>query len=560
MNKSYFNSIKNTLLSSKPSTAIRLLLMVLFVSLFANVASAQTNTWDGSNSNNWNTAANWSLNLVPTAAHDVVVPATFVPVVNANAVCKSLNISGTLTIGNNNTNRSLTVSGNVTINSGGILRSAGDGGNSLLISGNLVNNGTFDMNIGNADTEVTFNGTASQTISGIGATMDFNSITLTNAFPLVINREITIDNNWTNNGKTVSGTGVVIFTGTSSIVGPTVTTFPNLIVRGTVTQVINTSVSGNFTVESGKYNVNNATSYSLTIVGNYLQTGGLFDFNTGASGTSIMNLGGNLTNSVATTDSMTTSGSGAPNGQIVFNGSSTQNINYTISTASIWTTYTINAGSSVKFASNITLNGDSSDPKFFSDFNVNGIIDFGNFILSESSTNGSHFSLNSGAGLLTANVDGITTSGATGSIQVTNTRTFSTVANYTYNGSSAQVTGNGLPVTVSNLTINNSVGLTLGQATTITNNFSIASGSIAYLGNGLTHTAGTLLLGGVAQVPESWGSTTSPADNKNDTYFAATTTGIVNNSCVKPTITTQPAALTVCENTGGSFSVVALST
>ena len=77
-----------------------------------------------------------------------------------------------------------------------------------------------------------------------------------------------------------------------------------------------------------------------------------------------MNLGGNLTNSVATTDSMTTSGSGAPNGQIVFNGSSTQNINYTISTASIWTTYTINAGSSVKFASNITLNGDSSDPKF----------------------------------------------------------------------------------------------------------------------------------------------------------------------------------------------------
>ena len=270
-----------------------------------------------------------------------------------------------------------------------------------------------------------------------------------------------------------------------------------------------------------------------------------------------MNLGGNLTNSVATTDSITTSGSGAPNGQIVFNGSSTQNINYTISTASIWTTYTINAGSSVKFASNITLNGDSSDPKFFSDFNVNGIIDFGNFILSESSTNGSHFSLNSGAGLLTANVDGITTSGATGSIQVTNTRTFSTVANYTYNGSSAQVTGNGLPVTVSNLTINNSVGLTLGQATTITNNFSIASGSIAYLGNGLTHTAGTLLLGGVAQVPESWGSTTSPADNKNDTYFAATTTGIVNNSCVKPTITTQPAALTVCENTGGSFSVVA---
>jgi hypothetical protein len=41
MNKPELSWIKNILYSSKPSTAIRLLLMVLFVSLFANVASAQ---------------------------------------------------------------------------------------------------------------------------------------------------------------------------------------------------------------------------------------------------------------------------------------------------------------------------------------------------------------------------------------------------------------------------------------------------------------------------------------------------------------------------------------
>ena len=42
MNKFYLSFIKNTILSSKPSISIRLLLMVLFVCLFSNVASAQT--------------------------------------------------------------------------------------------------------------------------------------------------------------------------------------------------------------------------------------------------------------------------------------------------------------------------------------------------------------------------------------------------------------------------------------------------------------------------------------------------------------------------------------
>ncbi len=267
-----------------------------------------------------------------------------------------------------------------------------------------------------------------------------------------------------------------------------------------------------------------------------------------------MNLSGNLTNTVSTPDSMTTSGSGAPNGQIVFNGSSTQNINYTVPTASIWTTYTINSGSTVKLASDITLLGDASDPKHYSDFIVNGTIDFGTFILAESSTNGSHFTLNSGGELITANIAGITTSGGTGSVQVTSTRTFSNAANYTYNGSTAQVTGSGLPATVNHLTFSNTTGVTLAQATTITNDFSITSGAIANLGT-FTHTAGGLLLGGEGTVPGSWGSTSSPATNKNDTYFAATT-GIVSNTCTAPIITTQPVPLVICATTGGSFSVV----
>ena len=63
-----------------------------------------------------------------------------------------------------------------------------------------------------------------------------------------------------------------------------------------------------------------------------------------------------------------------------------------------------------------------------------------------------------GGNLLIGSPDGITSSGATGSIQTT-ARSFSTSANYIYNDSSAQDTGNGLPGTVNNLTISSSAGV-----------------------------------------------------------------------------------------------------
>ena len=105
-----------------------------------------------------------------------------------------------------------------------------------------------------------------------------------------------------------------------------------------------------------------------------------------------------------------------------------------------------------------------------------------------------------------------------------------------------------------NLTINAGT-TTFGNAKAIANNLSIATGAIANLGTGLTHTAGLLTLGGEGTVPGSWGSTSSGATNQTNTYFLGT--GRVNNGCTSPAITTQPVALTICENSGGSFSVSA---
>lgn len=62
------------------------------------------------------------------------------------------------------------------------------------------------------------------------------------------------------------------------------------------------------------------------------------------------------------------------------------------------------------------------------------------------------FQLNPDANINISSPGGITSAGATGNVQ-TATRSFSADANYTYDGSAAQVTGNGLPTAVNNLTL-----------------------------------------------------------------------------------------------------------
>lgn len=104
----------------RPGISLIKILSILILLTLSARSYSQTNTWDGSSSSNWNTAANWSLNLVPTAAHDVVIPDNITNniTVNTAAVCKSFTISGG---GNNQTitisgGQSLTVTDAVTIN------------------------------------------------------------------------------------------------------------------------------------------------------------------------------------------------------------------------------------------------------------------------------------------------------------------------------------------------------------------------------------------------------------------------------------------------------------
>ena len=108
------------------------------------------------------------------------------------------------------------------------------------------------------------------------------------------------------------------------------------------------------------------------------------------------------------------------------------------------------------------------------------------------------FTLAAGGSLAVCAPGGIPASGNTGNIQVDGTRSLSTSGNYLYFGSAAQTTGAGLPATVASLGQSNPFGLTLTQATTVTNTLLLTgSGNLSTGGQTLTlasSAAGTALV------------------------------------------------------------------
>jgi hypothetical protein len=104
-------------------------------------------------------------------------------------------------------------------------------------------------------------------------------------------------------------------------------------------------------------------------------------------------------------------------------------------------------------------------------------LDLQNFVLSGGSST-STFNAKTGSTVITQNTAGLTSTGSTGGVQIRSGgsgRTYSTSANYTYNGSSAQVTGDGI-TGAANLTINNSAGVSLSGAVSVSGSLTFTSG------------------------------------------------------------------------------------
>lgn len=143
-------------------------ILLFAVLLMVQLGFGQTNTWDGSSSADWNTAANWSLNSVPTNTQDVVIPIPVprMPTIStATAECRNLtvNAGATLTVNNQNftvsgttsisgtlahtsNNRTKIFIGLVTVNTGGTWNNTAN--EDIEFRGGVTNNGTFNAGTG----------------------------------------------------------------------------------------------------------------------------------------------------------------------------------------------------------------------------------------------------------------------------------------------------------------------------------------------------------------------------------------------------------------------------
>lgn len=208
-----------------------------------------------------------------------------------------------------------------------------------------------------------------------------------------------------------------------------------------------TTVNGNLLIIStGSKELRQANANStLTVGGNFTQSGGIFMMND-AGATVNINIGGDFSQSGGTLT--TKSGS---TGKFTFTKSGTQNYSQSGTVTNI--DFEVKAGTGF-------------DP--------------GNSVMT-----GKSFTLNAGSTLYITSASGISASGGTGNIQVTDTRSFSKEANYIYDGTTAQVTGTGLPSTVNNLQINNSAGLTLSTSVEVAGRLMFTSGCITPGGKSL---------------------------------------------------------------------------
>ena len=167
-------------------------------------------------------------------------------------------------------------------------------------------------------------------------------------------------------------------------------------------------------------------------------------------------------------------------------------------------------------------------------FTNSGDLTLGSAALIANGTNASNFTLSSTGILRIASAAGITTSGATGPIQVTGTRTYTSGADYEYNGTAAQVVGNGLTQNTSgNVTVNNITGVSLSATTTISGLLSMTSGTL----NMADFTLSVGSLTGSGDMTNLAGVTARTITIGSDNTSPAAYSGVISNGTAVVSIT-----------------------
>ncbi len=254
------------------------------------------------------------------------------------------------------------------------------------------------------------------------------------------------------------------------------------------------NVTGDFDMQGGTIiGSTGAGNLTMAIGGDFLLSGGTFNFSNTGSGTNIINHSGNFNQTGGTltrTLANATYNFIKPTGTQTFSqsaGTISGNINWNVGDGAT-TTNTLQHSTSVNLGTGTgtlsVLDG--------------AAMDFQTFVLSGSGT----FAAATGSSLISANTSGtgaFQTSTANGSVQ-TNTRTFTNAGvNYTFNGGGAQVTGNALSAAanIKDLIINNGSNVTLNSSATMSaaGTLTFTSGLLDLTTNDLTLTSGATISG-----------------------------------------------------------------
>lgn len=430
--------------------------------LIVTIASSQTTyTWNNAAGGQWTTSTNWTPTRTTPATSDILVfsagasysvtniPSQTIGRLNVSAGTVTFSGQGgtiTLTINNSTGGADFIIANGATLIQNATIDNLTLGTAATAdISGTLTENGTYNTNGTNVVT----------TVSGTGVIDNRNTVTCNSAAKLVMsNGSLYI--HALNGGNlpiaTFNATSTVEFTGiTTTLPGNMDQTYGNFTWNcasqtGNLSFAANVAtVNGNFSVQTtgtGDIRLKNSGGTTTTnVAGDFSLSGGTL-FIVGTNNTHSLNVDGNISISGGTL----TRGGGTAN----FNFSGTnQTYSKTGGTISNTVNFNINTGSAV---------------------------DFGTSVLDGS--NGT-FTLSNNAKIITANANGIRSTGAFGSIQVTGTRTYNSGADYEFRGASTGTFTTTTNPQIDNLIINNTGGnVTLSQPMTINTGLTLTAGAL----------------------------------------------------------------------------------
>lgn len=470
-----------------------------------------TSTWEKYNGTSWvaatatPTSANGVIEILSghtvTVTANVTVDQTIVDVggtlvinasrylYEANGTGTDLTVNGTLTVNGSgylteNASSSIVVNGTVTLSSGAVDQIAAGATFTINSGGIVINNGgtlptsagLWIVNSGGTFRHNANGGTLPLATWNTGSICEITGVTTT--APGNLNQSF-YNFNWNTISQTAAinlNASLQTITGDLTIAS-TGTSYIQLDQQGNNNSL---AIGGNFNITGGTIYACTNGSTTINLTGNYIQSGGSFSFSKSGgtaygNNSTAMNVSGNLTVSGGTLNLSQCDANNASKGigqiylqgNISLSGSGLITETSTLSSGQIYFTgtsaqyYTSSSSSNVTQQINFTVNSGA-------------ILRMDDQVM----TGAGNFSLLSGGSLMIGSANGISTTGSSGNIQVTGTRSYSTTADYTYNATSSQSVGAGLPATTHNLTVNNPAGLTISDDITVSNLLTFVSGTI----------------------------------------------------------------------------------